>query len=163
MKRINISAGVVAAVLLSAPVSVFGSVGHDEDTPSPHEAIQLTLEIPEMSAERGKELFATKGCASCHSVNGTGGTDAVPLDAHLMDATMNPFELAAKMWAMAPYMIAAQEEELGAQILFTGQELADIAAFLHNDAEQHEFTDAYLDSLGLGKGHGSEEQAGHSN
>ena len=48
------------------------------------------------------------------------------------------------MWAMAPAMIASQEEALGEQILFTGDELADIIAFVHNDEVQHSFTDADL-------------------
>ena len=68
----------------------------------------------------------------------------MPLDAHTMDAVMNPFDFAAKMWTMAPYMIEAQEEALGGQILFTGEELANIIAFLHDDAEQHELTEASL-------------------
>ena len=55
---------------------------------------------------------------------------------------MNPFEFAAKMWRMAPAMIAAQEEVLGEQIEFTGQELADIIAFVHDDAEQHRFSES---------------------
>ena len=45
---------------------------------------------------------------------------------------------------MAPYMIQAQQEALGEQIWFTGQELADIIAFLHDDRQQHEFTEAVL-------------------
>ncbi len=59
-----------------------------------------------------------------------------------MDAMMNPFDFAAKMWTMAPYMIAAQEEALGEQILFTGEELAHIIAFVHSDDEQHHFSRA---------------------
>ena len=55
---------------------------------------------------------------------------------------MNPFEFAAKMWRMAPAMIAAQEEALGEQVVFTGQELADIIAFVHHDAEQHHFSES---------------------
>lgn len=34
-------------------------------------------------------------------------------------------------------MIAAQEEALGEQIYFTGQDLADIVAFVHHDEAQH--------------------------
>jgi hypothetical protein len=34
---------------------------------------------------------------------------------------------------MAPAMIYAQEEALGEQILFTGDEFADIIAFVHHD------------------------------
>ena len=100
------------------------------------------LMMPEMDPARGRKLFATKGCVACHSVNGVGGHDATPLDAHTMQQTMNPFELAAKMWRMAPAMIYAQEEALGEQILFTGDELADIIAFIHHDEEQHRFSEA---------------------
>lgn len=100
------------------------------------------LMMPRMDAVRGRELFASKGCVACHSINGVGGHDATSLDAHTMDRTMNPFEFAAKMWRMAPAMIYAQEEALGYQIQFTGDELADIIAFVHNDEEQHKFSEA---------------------
>ena len=46
------------------------------------------------------------------------------------------------MWRTAPATIAAQEEMLGEQIMFTGEELADIIAFVHDDTEQHEFSEA---------------------
>jgi hypothetical protein len=46
------------------------------------------------------------------------------------------------MWRGAPAMIDMQREELGEQIEFTGQELADIIAFLHHEQEQKKFSDA---------------------
>ncbi len=98
------------------------------------------LAMPLMNPARGRELFVTKGCFACHAINGVGGHDATKLDAHTMDSFMNPFDFAAKMWAMAPFMIAAQEEALGEQILFNGQDLADIIAFVHDDEEQHNFS-----------------------
>ncbi len=98
------------------------------------------LAMPLMNPARGRALFVTKGCFACHAINGVGGHDATNLDAHTMDSFMNPFDFAAKMWAMAPFMIAAQEEALGEQILFSGQELADIIAFVHDDEEQHNFS-----------------------
>jgi cytochrome c len=98
------------------------------------------LVVPDIDAQRGRQLFVEKGCFACHSINGVGGHDATNLDAHTMDARMNPFDFTAKMWAMAPAMIAAQEEALGEQILFTGQELADIIAFVHDDEAQHDFS-----------------------
>ncbi|MCF6327349.1 MAG: cytochrome c [Devosiaceae bacterium] len=162
MKKSDFANAIAIFSLLLIPGAAFsspstaGAAPHVDADAIPHEGVEVELQIPEMNAERGRELFATKGCASCHAVNGIGGIDASPLDAHNMDAQMNPFELAAKMWAMAPFMIAAQEDEMGAQILFTGQELADIVAFLHNDSEQHKFTDEYLDSLGIDIGHGPE-------
>ena len=102
------------------------------------------MRMPSMNPQRGRKLFVSKGCVACHAINGVGGHDATNLDAHTMQPMMNPFEFAAKMWAMAPAMIYAQEEALGEQILFTGDELADIIAFVHNDKTQHGFGEADL-------------------
>ena len=91
------------------------------------------MRMPDMNPLRGRKLFVSKGCVACHAINGVGGHDATNLDTH-----------AAKMWAMAPAMIYAQEEALGGQILFTGEELADIVAFVHNDEAQHDFSEIDL-------------------
>jgi Cytochrome c len=98
------------------------------------------MRMPEMNSAKGRTLFVTKGCVACHSINNIGGHDAAKLDADTMEPMMNPFDFAAKMWRMAPAMIAAQEEELGEQILFTGDELSDIVAFVHDPEEQKKFT-----------------------
>ncbi len=104
-----------------------------------HKAVNVRLYFPRMDPAKGMRLFASKGCVTCHAVNGVGGHDATSMDAHTMDTMMNPFELIAKMWRMAPSMIAAQEEAMGGQILFTGDEIAHIIAFIHDDSQQHEF------------------------
>ncbi|MBI1220819.1 MAG: c-type cytochrome [Rhodobacteraceae bacterium] len=100
------------------------------------------LYLPPMNAAAGRKLFASKGCVVCHSINGVGGTDAPKLDASTMKSPMDPFDFAAKMWHGAPAMIAMQQSELGAQIQFTGDELADIIAFAHDPAEQKKFSEA---------------------
>lgn len=102
---------------------------------------QGMLDMPEMDPARGRKLFASKGCVMCHSVNGVGGEHAPPLDASTMDRGMNPFEFAAKMWRGAEAMIVLQRDELGEQIEFTGDELADIIAFTHHPAEQKKFSE----------------------
>jgi mono/diheme cytochrome c family protein len=102
------------------------------------------MKMPDMDPVRGRKLFVSKDCVACHAINGVGGHDATNLDAHTMQPMMNPFEFAAKMWRVAPYMIAAQEEALGGQILFTGDELAHIVAFVHNDDAQHGFSEGDL-------------------
>jgi cytochrome c len=109
-----------------------------------HRPAGVRLVMPEMNSAKGMRLFASMGCVACHSVNGVGGHDAAALDAHTMKKVMNPFEFSAKMWRGAPAMIAAQEEAMEGQIYFTGQELAHIIAFVHDDAQQHKFSEAMI-------------------
>ncbi len=99
------------------------------------------LVMPIMNPQRGKKLFVTKGCVACHAVNGVGGHDAPNMDAHTQMMMVNPFDFGARMWNHAPAMIASQEEAFGEQVYFTGQELADIVAFVHDDDAQHTFTE----------------------
>lgn len=138
------------------------------------------LVIPMMNPERGKILFVDKGCVACHAINGVGGHDAPAMDAHREMGLVNPFDFAAKMWNHAPAMIAAQEEALGEQIYFTGDELADIIAFLHDDEAQHTFGEGDLTDMAKTMmhhehggmmaptahaeevGHGHAEEAGHA-
>lgn len=98
--------------------------------------------LPRMDAAAGRQLFAAKGCVLCHSVNGVGGADAPPMDAEYMEPMMNPFDFAAGMWRGSEAMVALQREELGAPIELTGQDLADIIAFVHGAGEQKRFTKA---------------------
>ena len=119
------------------------------------------LTMPTMDAESGRKLFASKGCVVCHSVNGVGGEDAPPLDAAIMPLPMNPFEFAARMWGGAEAMVALQREELGEPIELSGQELADIIAFVHDGEEQKKFSEADMpdqikDIMEDASGHGSE-------
>ena len=156
--RSGIAIAVAAVLALAAPAWSHGDEEHAEAAPgatteqapaapvSEKVAASETrhagprLAMPMMNPARGRELFVAKGCFACHAINGVGGHDATALDAHSMDHVMNPFDFAAKMWAMAPIMIAAQEEAMDGQILFSGQELADIIAFVHDDDEQHHFS-----------------------
>jgi len=98
--------------------------------------------LPFMSPAKGRMLFASKGCVVCHSINGVGDGHASPLDAATMPAIMDPFDFAAKMWRGAGTMITLQEDELGEQIEFTGEELANIIAFVHSASEQKKFSKA---------------------
>ena len=153
------SSNLAIGLVLSAGLALADPEHDDGDGGDGHTPIEIQLIMPKMDAVRGRELFASKGCVACHSVNGVGGEDASSLDAHDMEPYMNPFDLAARMWRMAPFMIAAQEEALGEQIQFTGDELSAIVAFLHDDAEQHKLTE---DSLSaevmelMDHGHGEE-------
>jgi cytochrome c len=112
--------------------------------PSPGALPNVRLVMPIMNPARGGILFVAKGCVACHAINGVGGHDAPMMDAHSKGGLMNPFDFAAQMWNHAPGMIAAQEEALGEQVYFTGSELADITAFVHDDSAQHKFSEADL-------------------
>ncbi len=157
------------AASLAFIFSLPASAGH-KVTENTGEKTQILM--PTMDPERGKKLFVSKGCVSCHSINGVGGTDAPAMDDHTKLGQINLFDFAAKMWNHAPGMLAAQEEELGGQIYFTGDELADIIAFVHNDKVQHTFSEKdlpkeALEKMGHGKGGKSaledhSQDAGHT-
>jgi cytochrome c len=107
-----------------------------------------TVAAPELDAERGRELFVSKGCVICHSINGVGGNaigdlggKAAPsLEAEKMPMVMDPYAFFAKMWRGAASMIVLQREQLGYQIDLRGDEIGDIMAFLHDVEEQERFT-----------------------
>ena len=157
----------LAAVLLAAPAAAHGdhkaaapassgrqaaASGHDHmagaagadgmDHGGEVTSRSTHLLMPIMNSRRGRTLFVGKACVTCHAINGVGGHHAPNLDAHTMKPFMNPFDFAAKMWRGAATMIALQEDVMGGQIEFTGEELADIIAFVHDDEEQHLFSEA---------------------
>jgi mono/diheme cytochrome c family protein len=131
--RAGIAGTLVAAALAWATTPALADQTHDH---SPK---------PIADSDRGRALFVDKGCILCHAVNGTGGDHASPLDAHGLDDCTGSFGLFARMWRAAPAMIAAQEQELGAQIDLSGAELADLFAFLLDHEAQHHFTPDQLD------------------
>jgi len=88
---------------------------------------------------RGRALFTGKGCVVCHSINGVGGMAGPALDADPYAPRLDVFDFAARMWRGAPTMIVLQEMELGYQIDLTGQELADLARFIHDAEAQRTF------------------------
>ncbi len=102
--------------------------------------MDIGLAVPPMDSARGRMLFVNKGCVACHAVNGVGGEMGPTLDAAAMPSPMNAFEFAARMWRGAPAMTALQEDILGDVISLTGQELADVIAFAHDEAEQRKLT-----------------------
>lgn len=135
--HVAISLAVVCVVALAtASVSRAAHIVGTEGLEAEH---GTRLVIPMMDPQQGKTLFVAKGCVACHAINGVGGHDAPPMDDHRQMGLANPFDFAAKMWNHAPGMIAAQEDALGEQIYMTGDELANIIAFLHNDEAQHTF------------------------
>lgn len=129
----------IIPILIVAGVGAAPALGQSDD----QSAGSVTLPgliLPSFDAALGRELFGSKGCVVCHSVNGIGGEDAQPFAVEYMDEVMNPFEFAARMWRGAGVMIELQEEELGGQIDLTGEELAAIIAFMHDSEEQARFS-----------------------
>ncbi len=135
--------GLIVASLIGLAVANSGTTANAQSSTTAQPPMQMApgLMMPAMNPQRGKMLFASEGCVVCHSVNGVGGEDAPPLDSSTMEPMMNPFEFFAQMWRGAEGMIAMQQSELGEQIEFTGQDLADIVAFAHNQEVQKTFTE----------------------
>ncbi len=96
---------------------------------------------PAINPRRGRTLFASKGCVVCHSVNGVGGQIGPAFDAARMQPFANPLEFAARMFRGASKMIELQQRDLGYQTDMTGQELADIIGFVHDETEQRLFSE----------------------
>ncbi len=124
-------------VLGFTAAATLGNMAFAQDT-----LVAPGLIIPHMDPVNGKKLFASKGCVVCHQVHGVGGTDSPSLDISKMDPVMSPFDFFAKMWRGADKMIEMQDKELGYQVKFTGQEIADIIAFLHDRDVEQTFTEA---------------------
>lgn len=98
--------------------------------------------VPVVSADRGRQLFVTKGCVMCHSINDTGGKGAAALDADTDDdrQALDLMGFVARMWRGAPAMIDLQATELGYVIDLEGHDIADIAAFTSSPIAQAGFS-----------------------
>jgi mono/diheme cytochrome c family protein len=83
---------------------------------------------PAIGRLQGEQLVQSKGCLSCHSIRGKGGK--VSADFATSKYVSTPAGLVAGMWNHSRYMEAhAQKREISWPLL-TGQELAEISAYL---------------------------------
>ena len=130
-----------AVALILASLGLPAQAGHEHEDKKAA-AGRSNIVMPIMNSMHGKKLFVSKGCVTCHAVNGVGGHDAPTMDVHAEMRNVNPFDFAAKMWNHAPGMLAAQEEAFGETVTFLGYELADIIAFVHDDEAQHTFQES---------------------
>ncbi len=101
--------------------------------------------LPLADAAHGRQLFVSKGCVICHSVNGVGGRAAPALDAIAVEEgdpvpPVDPLDFVARMWRGAPAMLELQAIELGYQIELTSQDLADLAVFANDAGMQSDFS-----------------------
>lgn len=83
------------------------------------------------SPARGRELFATKRCSTCHAIAGTGGTVGPDLAAGRREMARSASEIAALMWDHSQGMTVAFERQGIERVTFSGQEMADVIAYLH--------------------------------
>ncbi len=112
---------------------------------------QMTSAVKELrlvpgDPERGRQLFVTKGCVTCHAVNGVGGRAGTALDAR-GNGPLDPVDFAAWMWKGAPAMIELQSLELGYTIDLSGRDIRHLAAFAGDEDAQAEFS---LDDIPAG-------------
>lgn len=121
-----------------------GAAVRAQDTPDPNAALAADFVYPRMDAQRGKKLFAERGCVVCHAVNNVGGHIGPGFDASNIDQSRNPFDFFARMWHGADEMLTLQKADLGYQIDFDGQDLADIYAFVLDRDAQESFTETDL-------------------
>lgn len=101
--------------------------------------------LPLADAAHGRQLFVSKGCVICHSVNGVGGRAAPALDAIAVEEgdtvpPVDPLDFVARMWRGAPAMLDLQAIELGYQIELTAKDLADLSVFASDAGIQSDFS-----------------------
>ena len=78
------------------------------------------------NAARGEQALEQKGCLACHAARGKGGTVGADLGSYR--ALRSSAGLVAAMWNHPRYLVAQRREVAWPAV--TGQELADIAAFV---------------------------------
>lgn len=114
------------------------------------ESFTPRIVIPVPDAERGRILFAAKGCVICHSVNGIGGKAGPALDSRGKDGETDPLGFAARMWNGAAAMVTLQSLELGYQVELSAQDIADLAAFVSDDALRSTYSERDVPELTRG-------------
>ncbi len=77
---------------------------------------------------RGRQLAQSKGCLNCHSVHGRGGR--VSADFASSRVVSSPAILLSAMWNHSSYMETQVQKQNISWPILSGQELADVAAFL---------------------------------
>ena len=105
-----------------------------------------TAQVVPGTPERGQKVFTEKRCIVCHRVAGKGGTIGPELGQRAHHVSLTQF--AALMWNHGPTMWAKMKER-GIQVpRLTGQEMADVVAYL--------FVSRYFDQPALGRVQGQQ-------
>jgi mono/diheme cytochrome c family protein len=138
---------------------VTSSTATEQSAPGGH-AGGANLAVADIgNATRGAQLFDSKGCSDCHSFNGQGGNDAPPLDGMMGHLSASEVaSMSGDIWNHLPQMIHHFEEEGIAVPTFSGNEMADLIAYLHGGAPAGMSTNPSGGtgmSTGMGMGTGS--------
>ena len=105
-----------------------------------------TAQVVPGTPERGQKIFTEKRCVVCHRVAGKGGTVGPELGRRGHHVSLTQF--AALMWNHGPAMWAKMRER-GIQVpRLTGQEMADVVAYL--------YVSHYFDQPALGRVQGQQ-------
>ena len=83
------------------------------------------------SPRRGRELFGSKQCAVCHAIAGRGGRGGPDLGRRSPELTGSILEIAGLLWNHSQGMSAELSRRGLARVKFSGQEMADILAYLY--------------------------------
>ena len=83
------------------------------------------------SPRRGRELFASKRCDQCHAVAGIGGHGGPDLGRRGREFVGSISSLAGLMWNHSQGMTAELARRNIPRVSFSGQEMADILAYLY--------------------------------
>lgn len=81
-------------------------------------------------AQRGKALFASKGCAGCHLL--TPGASSIGPPVSTWESLSAPIVLIQRMWAHAPQMMKAMEARKMPWPNLTSQDMSDLLVYLQN-------------------------------
>jgi cytochrome c2 len=83
------------------------------------------------SPRRGRELFAAKRCPTCHAIAGKGGRGGPDLGTRGRELVGSVSGIAGLMWNHTQGMAAEFRRRGLTQVKFSGEEMADIIAYLY--------------------------------
>lgn len=83
------------------------------------------------SPRRGREIFTSKGCIVCHPVSGVGGRGGPDLGLRGRDLIGSVATIAGLMWNHSQGMFAEFTRRGVPPVTFSGQEMADVIAYLY--------------------------------